>query len=43
MLGLSKRKRLLAVMFTERHKAIRIISARSATRYERGNYEEGAK
>ena len=42
LLGLSRRDRLLAVMFTERGEAIRIISARRATRQERRNYEEKA-
>ena len=33
--------RLLVVMFTERREAIRLISARTATRRERRDYEEG--
>jgi hypothetical protein len=40
LLGLSDRRRLLAVMFTEREQAIRLISARKATRLERREYEE---
>jgi hypothetical protein len=40
LLGFSERQRLLAVMFTERPHAIRIISARKATRRERRGYEE---
>jgi len=40
LLGLSERQRLLAVMFTERGEAIRLISARKATRRERRNYEK---
>jgi uncharacterized protein len=40
LLGISKRRRLLAVMFSERPKAVRIISARQATRPERRDYEE---
>ena len=40
LLGLSERERLLAVMFTDRGIAIRIISARRATRRERIEYEE---
>ena len=40
LLGLSERQRLLAVMFTERSDAIRLISARKATRHERRDYEE---
>jgi uncharacterized DUF497 family protein len=39
-LGLSQIRRLLAVMYAERGGAIRIISARPATRRERRNYEE---
>jgi hypothetical protein len=40
LLGQSARQRLLAVMFTERGQAIRLISARKATRRERRTYEE---
>jgi uncharacterized DUF497 family protein len=40
LLGQSARRRLLAVMFTERGQAIRLISARKATRRERGEYEK---
>ena len=40
LLGHSERQRLLAVMFTDRAGAIRIISARVATRRERREYEE---
>lgn len=40
LLGLSQDQRLLAVMYTDRHGTIRIISARPATRRERKNYEE---
>jgi uncharacterized protein len=39
--GLSNQERLLAVVHTERSRAIRIISARRATRHERGIYEQG--
>jgi uncharacterized protein len=39
--GLSHAGRLLAVIHAERGGAIRIISARSATRHERGTYEQG--
>jgi uncharacterized DUF497 family protein len=42
LFGLSDAGRLLAVMHTERGMAIRIISARLATRRERREYEEGA-
>ena len=41
LLGHSEKQRLLAVMFTERGEAIRLISARGATRRERREYEEG--
>lgn len=40
LLGVSRRQRLLAVMFIERAEAIRLISARRATRQERRDYEE---
>src|ERR1039457_3172961 len=40
LLGLSQVRRLLAVMYTERGGAIRIVSARPATRRERRNHEE---
>jgi uncharacterized DUF497 family protein len=40
LLGLSEKHRLLAVMFADRGEAIRIVSARPATRPERRNYEE---
>jgi len=40
LLGLSERQRLLAVMFTERGEAIRLVSARKATRHERRDHEE---
>jgi uncharacterized protein len=38
--GVSKDTRLLAVMYVDRGGAIRIISARRATRRERRDYEE---
>jgi len=38
-LGLSHRRRLLVVSYTERGKVIRIISARRASRSERKTYE----
>ena len=41
LLGRSERRQLLAVMFTERGEAIRLISARRATQRERREYEEG--
>jgi uncharacterized DUF497 family protein len=40
LLGSSGARRLLAVMFSERAEAIRIISARHATARERREYEE---
>jgi len=40
LLGISKERRLLAVMYIERAEAVRIISARRATRQERRDYEE---
>ena len=40
LLGQSARRWLLAVMFTERGQAIRLFSARKATRRERREYEE---
>jgi uncharacterized DUF497 family protein len=40
LLGLSKERRLLAVMYVERGQAIRIISARRATSRERRSYEK---
>ena len=42
LLGQSQSQRLLAVMYAERREAIRIISARRATRREQRNYEENA-
>lgn len=39
-LGTSDRNRVLVVVYTERAKAIRLISARKATRAERKQYEE---
>lgn len=41
LLGRSLRGRLLAIMFTERGDALRIISARTATQRERRDHEEG--
>jgi uncharacterized DUF497 family protein len=41
LLGLAQSNRLLAVMYTLRDQAVRIISARRATRRERKNYEKG--
>ena len=39
-IGISKKRRVLAVVYTERRKKIRIISAREATRAERKKYYE---
>lgn len=39
--GVSNSGRLLAVISTERVDALRIVSARKATRHERGIYEQG--
>ncbi len=41
IVGHSIRERLVVICFTERVDAIRIISARKATRNERKDYEEG--
>jgi uncharacterized protein len=40
IMGQSTRKRLLVVAYTERREAIRLISAREATKKERQVYEE---
>jgi uncharacterized protein len=42
IIGHSRNNRLLLISFTERPNAIRIISARLATRRERKNYEQKA-
>lgn len=39
--GMSNQERLLAVISTERNDTLRIISARTTTRRERGIYEQG--
>lgn len=41
IVGNSAKDRILLVSFTERHGAIRLISARRATRHEREDYEKG--
>jgi uncharacterized protein len=41
IIGQSIDNRLLLVAYTEREDAIRLVSAREATRKERKNYEEG--
>lgn len=43
IIGLSSAQRLLAVLFTEREARVRIISARSATKRERLDYEEAQR
>lgn len=40
LLGQSRRRRLLVVMFAERGEVTRLISARKATRREQRQYEE---
>ena len=40
LVRISRERRLLAVMYVERAEAVRIISARPATRAERKDYEE---
>ena len=42
IIGHSQKNRLLLVSFTERLNAVRVISARRATRSERKEYEEHA-
>lgn len=39
--GISNKERLLVVVHTERRHSVRIISARKATRYEKGIYKNG--
>jgi len=39
IIGMSNRHRLLVVIYTERGKRLRLISARTATRQERERYE----
>jgi len=43
IVGHSGRGRLLLVSFTERGGAIRLVSARRATRHERQDYEESSR
>ena len=43
LLGLSRGRRLVAVMFAEHEEAVRLISARLGTRRERREYEESAE
>jgi uncharacterized DUF497 family protein len=42
IIGMSSNRSLLVVVHTVRGERIRLISARSATKYERRNYEEKA-
>jgi len=42
IIGHSQQNRLLLVIFSERPNAVRIISARVATRWEREEYEKNA-
>lgn len=39
--GISNKGRLLVLVHTERRNNVRIISARKATRYEKGIYDQG--
>ena len=41
LIGLSEKKRLLTVCFTERSHRLRLISARLVERWERREYEHG--
>jgi uncharacterized DUF497 family protein len=41
IIGRSAKERLLVVCFTERDDAVRLFSARKATRQERQDYERG--
>lgn len=43
IVGMSSEQRLLIVVHTVRQERIRLISARSATKHERRNYEEGSR
>lgn len=43
IIGISSEQRLLVVVHTIREERIRLISARSATKHERRNYEEGSR
>jgi uncharacterized DUF497 family protein len=42
IIGMSSEQTLLVVVHTVRGERIRLISARSATKHERRNYEEGS-
>ncbi len=43
LIGYSRNSRLLAVMFTERRKNLRLISARPVTSAERDEYEKSSR
>jgi uncharacterized protein len=43
LLGVSRRGRLLAVMYAERERKIRVPSSRKATRREKRDYEEATQ
>ena len=43
IIGLSQKQQLLVVCFTECSDAVRVFSARKATRWERQDYEERRK
>jgi len=43
LIGYSRNNQLLAVMFTERRKNLRLISARTVTRAERDTYEKRSR
>jgi uncharacterized DUF497 family protein len=43
LIGMSQENRILVVVHTERGDNIRIISARKATKKERGDYESNEK
>jgi uncharacterized DUF497 family protein len=42
IIGMSAKRTLLIVVHTIRHERIRLISARSATKHEKRNYQEGS-
>jgi len=43
IIGLSQKRRLLVVCFTERSDTVRIFNARKATKWKRQDYEERRK
>lgn len=43
IVGFSEKGRMLVVVFTERRQAVRLVSARRATRWERLDYEQNLK